>query len=128
MRIMFSLVMGATLTAFPTFAQDYTASSGQNSGGHWDYSNSAAANAPVESYENYPPPPTQVIISPGMMGGNSGYTGSNNAAGSSTQGEQMAPPSSGVVQGGVGWGNTGAGNVGYGNTGAGNIGVPPHRR
>ena len=103
MRWSVGFLTGLVLTTASAAAQDYS-----TSGGKWDYSNGQQRAAPVESYEGYPPLPTQVIISPGTGGG---YGGSSYYGGGNSQGRV----------GGVGRGNTGAGNIGAGNTGAGNI-------
>ncbi|GBO81611.1 hypothetical protein AA0242T_2313 [Acetobacter aceti NRIC 0242] len=116
--------MGFMVLASPVMAQDYSNGPAAKSG-QWDYSTGSQSASPGDSYEGYPPPPTQVIISPGMGGGyGSGYT---NGAGTTYQnGWQTTQPQergNGVSSGGVGWGNTGMGNVGSGNIGAGNIGA-----
>ncbi|NHN89109.1 hypothetical protein GOB81_10770 [Acetobacter sp. LMG 1627] len=128
MRTVFGMATGLVLMATPALAQDYSTSSSGQARGQWDYSSGSQSSAPRgESYEGYPPPPTQVIISPGMGGGYGSYGGSGSSNGSSPQGGgQGGGQASGTMQGGVGWGNTGGGGVGYGNIGAGNTGMPSH--
>lgn len=82
-------------------------------------------HSPGDSYEGYPPPPTQVIISPGM-GEAMAVVIQTALARHTRMGWQTTQPQergNGVSSGGVGWGNTGMGNVGSGNIGAGNIGA-----
>lgn len=105
----------------PALAQDYSAGSGRQSGtsGNWDYSTGSHPSAPVESYENYPPPPVQVLVGPGGYGGgySSGQTGSSSGIGNTPP-----VPVTGTGQGNTGWGALGAGNTGFGNIGDGNTG------
>ncbi|NHO32701.1 pentapeptide repeat-containing protein [Acetobacter fallax] len=126
MRKFAGIIIGLTGLACVARAQDYSTSPAQNST-HWDYS-AGSRPGPSESYEGYPPPPAQVIISPGMYGngygggaGNNGNTGNTGAEGQSGMNSASGPNPG--VNGGVGWGNTGAGNTGSGNVGRGNTGV-----
>ena len=122
MRMVSGLMVGLMVLASPAMAQDYSNGPTKKSG-QWDYSTGSQSASPGDSYEGYPPPPTQVIISPGMGGGYGGYT---NGAGSTSRNGQTAQSQGrwhGAVPGGVGWGNTGMGNVGTGNIGTGNVGA-----
>ncbi|WP_254454770.1 hypothetical protein [Acetobacter estunensis] len=106
----------------PAVAQDYSNAPSRTASQHWDYT-TGGQPAPVgDTYENYPPPPTQVIVSPGMTGGGWG-SGSSNGSYGGGYGNTGNGGSATVQQGGVGWGNVGQGNIGASNIGAGNIGV-----
>lgn len=123
MRTFSGLMIGLIIMASPVMAQDYSTSPGKK-GGQWDYSTGSQSAPPGDNYEGYPPPPTQVIISPGMGGGYGGYIGgAGTTSWNSGQTTQSAGRGGGVSPGGVGWGNTGMGNVGAGNIGAGNVGA-----
>ncbi|WP_291365729.1 pentapeptide repeat-containing protein [Acetobacter sp. UBA5411] len=122
MRTFSGLIMGLVVLASPVMAQDYSNGPAAKSG-QWDYSTGSQSASPGDSYEGYPPPPTQVIISPGMGGGYGGYTGGTGMPSQNGQTPQSAGRGNGVSPGGVGWGNTGMGNVGAGNIGAGNTGA-----
>jgi hypothetical protein len=116
-------MMGLMVLASPVMAQDYSNNPTKKSG-QWDYSTGSQAASPGDSYEGYPPPPTQVIISPGMGGGyGGGYAGGTGTTVQSGQSSQSQGHWHGASPGGVGWGNTGAGNVGAENIGAGNVGA-----
>ncbi|GBR04818.1 hypothetical protein [Acetobacter oeni] len=119
------LIAGLACLSGQAIAQDYSTDPARNKT-HWDYSAGSRPDR-SDSYEGYPPPPTQVIVSPGMYGSggySSGTTGSMSGAGGSTgtSGSGTSYGTGGSVNGGVGWGNTGSGNIGMGNTGRGNVG------
>lgn len=122
MRTFSGLMMGLMVLASPVMAQDYSNGPATKSG-QWDYSTGSQSASPGDSYEGYPPPPTQVIISPGMGGGYGGYAGGVGTTSRNGQTSQSGGRGNGVSPGGVGWGNTGMGNVGAGNIGAGNVGA-----
>ncbi|WP_264806093.1 hypothetical protein [Acetobacter estunensis] len=118
-RAAFTLVCLAS----PAAAQDYSNAPSRTASQHWDYT-TGGQPAPVgDTYENYPPPPTQVIVSPGMTGSGWGSNSSSGGYGGRGYGNAGNGGAASVQQGGVGWGNVGQGNIGAGNIGAGNIGV-----